>query len=244
MKMIPREKFRMIAMVALLTVFLSACSTGESASPTDPPAPTPPPLPATFTAVSPTDTPAPTPTSEAIVVEYEDPEGDCLDNNNLPTACTPLGVDILTVTITEASPLTIVIELAGDGFAGLNALNSFGVIIGIDIDRDLTTGHTSFWPEFHGLGPDLEIRWNNEAGEVSTQFVTHFAPDGATSEGDASLVVWTVLDDNHLQVVISDALITSTSIGISGDLFTGDLYDHFVDGGHVTFPEGEVVLVE
>ena len=235
------QKFRAFGLAALVAISLSACGGGEEVVPPD--TPEPPSLPPTFTPAPPTDTPAPTPTPEPIVVEYEDPEGDCLDNNNVPTACIPLGVDILSVTITQESPLTIVIELAGDGVAGLTELDSWGVIIGIDLDRDLTTGYTSFWPEFHGLGPDLDIGYSNRGGSVN-QNVRHYAPDGTRSDGDAGLAVWTILDDNHIQVVISDELITSASFGISGDVFVSNLYDHFVDNGHLTFPEGEVVLVE
>jgi len=53
-----------------------------------------------------------------------------------------------------------------------------------------------------------------------------------------------VLDETHLQVVLADGLVDSASIGIAGDLFTPLVYDHFVDDGHITFPEGDVILPE
>ena len=74
--------------------------------------------------------------------------------------------------------------------------------------------------------------------------VTHYAPDGTMTEGDASMARWTVVDETHLQVVLADGLVDSASIGIAGDLFTPLVYDHFVDDGHVTFPEGDVILPE
>ena len=235
------SKFRIVGLAAMLIILLSACGSAESTSPTDTPAP-PPPEP-TSTSVPPTETPAPTPTPEDDGVVYEDPGSDCLDNGNVPTACVPLGVDILTVTITQESPLTIVIELAADGRAGVAEGDTLGVIFGIDLDRDMTTGYTSFWPELHGIGPDLDILWTDRGGFVS-QNVRLYAADGTRTDGDASLTVWTWLDDNHVQVVISDELLTSASFGISGDVYVTDLYDHFVDNGHLTFPEGEVILVE
>ena len=42
--------------------------------------------------------------------------------------------------------------------------------------------------------------------------------------------------------LISEELVDSASIGIAGDLFTPSVYDHFVDDGHVVFPQGDVVL--
>ena len=136
------------------------------------------------------------------------------------------------------------IEVAAPGFDELRANGIFGVTFGLDVDRDATTGHTAFWPEFHQLGPDIELHWFEEDGEVVAEGITHYAPDGTTTEGDASQATWTILDDTHIQVALSDDLVDSPSIGIAGDLFTPSVYDHFVNGGHITFPEGEVVLVD
>ena len=229
----------LIGLLLLFSILLSACGSADSPAPSEAPPeaePTDPPVP-------PTDTPAPSPTPAPELVEYTDPEGDCLDNNNNATACTPLGVDILNVTISRESPLTIVLEIAGDGFDGLRANGNFGVIFGIDLDQDLSTGHTSFWPGFHGIGPDIEVHYFEEDGVVVASGVTHYAPGGTETEGDASLITWTVLDNNHIQLVISEELVPDKPFSISGDLFTPDLYDHFVDGGHLTFPAGEVNLV-
>ncbi len=238
-----------IVMLLIVAGLVSACGSSATDAPESqtpatavPSAPTdPPPEP---TEIPPTDTPAPTPTPEPLVVVYEDPEGDCLDNSNNPAVCNPVSVDILTVTVSEESPLTIMIEIAEPGFEELRANGIFGATFGIDVDRDPTTGHTSFWPEFHLLGPDIEVHWFEENGEVTAQGVTHYAPDGTMTEGDASMAVWTVLDETHLQVVLADGLIDSASIGIAGDLFTALIYDHFVDGGHITYPEGEVISAE
>lgn len=136
------------------------------------------------------------------------------------------------------------IEIAEPGFKELRTNGIFGATFEIDVDRDPTTEHTSFWPEFHLLSPDIEVHWLEENGEVVAEGVTHYAPDGTMTEGDASLAVWTVVDDTHLQVVLSDRLIDSASIGIAGDLFTSLIHDHFVDNGHITFPGGDVILPE
>ena len=238
-----------IATLLMVAGVVSACGTPDSgpsagqlpatavpSAPTDPP-PEP-------TEIPPTSTPAPTPTPEPPVVVYEDPEGDCLDNSNNPAVCNPVSVDILTVTVSEESPLTIILEIAEPGFEELRANGIFGATFGIDVDRDLTTGNTAFWPVFHLLGPDIEVHFFEENGEVVAEGVTHYAPDGTMTEGDASLAVWTVVDETHLQVVLSDGLIDSASIGIAGDLFTPLVYDHFVDDGHLTFPEGEVITAD
>jgi len=234
-------KIRTIGLLLLLSILVAACGSADSAAPTDAPEAA-----ATQTPAPPTNMPAPSPTPEPEpdFVEYVDPEGDCLDNNNAPTACFPFGVDILTVTISRESPLTIVLEIAEDGFDVLRAFGFYGVIFGIDLDQDATTGNTSFWPGFHGIGPDIEIHYFEEDGEVVAQGVTHYAPEGRETEGNADLVAWTVLDNNHIQLVLSEELVPDQSFSISGDLFTPDLYDHFVDDGHLTFPEGEVILVD
>ena len=135
------------------------------------------------------------------------------------------------------------IEVAQPGFEELRAVDFFGLTFGIDVDRDPTTGNISFWPEFHQLGPDIEIHHIESGGEVS-EGITHYAPDGTRTEGDASQAIWTFLDVNHIQVILSEDLVNSPSIGVGGDLFAPGVYDHFVDDGHITYPEGEVVLVD
>ena len=248
MKLLPFQTLQIVATLTLAMI-LAACGAEATDAPAgdaadEPAAAEPTEPPATPTEVPPTSTPAATPTPEPLVVVYEDPEGDCLDNNNVPAPCIPTGVDILSATISEESPLTIVLEVVSPGFEELRSGGIFGMTYGIDLDQDPTTGHTAFWPDFHVLGPDLELHWFEDGGEVVAQGVSHYAPDGTMTEGDASLATWTVLDETHLQVVISDELITSPSFGLAGDLFTPNVYDHFVDEGHVTYPDGEVVLGE
>ena len=242
MRIIGSGKVRIIRLAILLTIFLSACGPGESASPTDTSAslaittPIFTPIPPTL--ISPTDAP------ESIVVEYEDPEGDCLNYDDIANACNPLGVDILTVTISKEGPLTIVFEVASTGFEGLRALPYFGMVVAIDLDRDPTTGFTSIWPESHGIGPELVFLWAIEGGVDSGLGFSQYAPDGSTTNGDSSLVEWSVLDDNHLQVVISEELLTSQSFGIAGDFTIYGVHDFFVDGGYITFPEGALILID
>ena len=248
MRRIQNHELGLIPILFILAGLVSACGSPASDSDTVPspstPLPTsptdPPPAP---TDIPPTNTPAPSPTPEPLVVEYEDPEGDCLDNNNVPAVCSPAGVDILKVTISEESPLTIMIEVAPPGFEELKALDFFGLTFGIDVDRDASTGNAFFWPELHQLGPDIEIHHIEGAGGVQ-EGITHYAPDGTMTEGDASQAIWTFLDDNQIQVVLSADLVNSPSIGVGGDLFAPGVYDHFVDGGHITYPEGEVILAE
>jgi len=248
MRRIQNHELRLVPILFVLAGLVSACGSAASDSSADqtpstplPPSPTdPPPAP---TDIPPTSTPAPSPTPEPLVVEYEDPEGDCLNNDNAPVVCNPAGVDILKVTISEESPLTIMIEVAPPGFEELRALDFFGLTFGIDVDRDASTGNSFFWPELHQLGPDIEIH-HIEVGAEVQEGITHYAPDGTMSEGDASQAAWTVLDDTHIQVVLSNDLVNSPSIGVGGDLFAPGLYDHFVDGGHITYPEGEVVSVD
>lgn len=58
------------------------------------------------------------------------------------------------------------IEVAAPGFEELRANGIFGATFGIDVDRDARSGNTSFWPEFHLLGPDIELHLFEEYGEV------------------------------------------------------------------------------
>ncbi len=245
-------KNRQLTLFAALLVFaglVSACgspsidlpdeespATALPAVPTEPPA-----LP---TEIPPTGAPPEPATAEPRVVVYEDPEGDCFNNSNVPAACSPPSVDILTVTISEESPLAIMIEVAEPGFDELRANGIFGVTFGIDVDRDPTTGNTAFWPDFHLMATEIELHWFEENGEVVAEGITHYAPDGTMTEGDASKAVWTVVDNTHLKVVLSEDLVTATTIGIAGDLFTPNLYDHFADEGYISYPEGEIVRSE
>ena len=151
-------------------------------------------------------------------VVYEEPAGDCLSGatNEPAPSCIPVPTDILKVELTRASPLTIVIEIAPPGLPELG--ESYQFTLGLDLDMDPTTGITDFWPEFHGIGPDLVLL-------------------------DPPPVEWTWLDDTHMQAVFEMEAVGDGSFGIAGDLFTGTYYDHFVDHGYLEFPSGDVHLV-
>lgn len=175
-------------------------------------------------------------------VVYEDPEGDCLlrQSANSPATCDPAGIDIVRVTITRGSPLTIVLELAANGVADIP---KYLLVFGFDLDRQVTTGHTTGWSQNHGIAPDLEVVFSSDAGQVQTQ-AFRVRPDETGEELDPTLAEWTVLDNNHLQVVISSDLIGDQSFNLAGDIFEEIIFDHFVDNGHIQFPEGEVVLLQ
>lgn len=198
-------------------------------------------LPLPYQPLLPTSTPAPTPTPTAEEVVYEDPEGDCLSSSDgSPVTCDPAGIDIVRVTITRGSSLTIVLELAANGVADIPR---YLLVFGFDLDRQATTGNTMAWPENHGIATDLEAVISSDAGQVQT-FVFRVGPDGTGEELDPTLAEWTVLDNNHIQVVISSVLIGDQSFNLAGDILGEVIFDHFVDNGHLQFPEGEVVLLQ
>lgn len=212
-----------VGALLFLALFISACATA------------PPPTP------EPTATPAPTATPTVEEVTYEDPEGDCLlQSDNSPTTCDPAGIDIVHVTITRGSPLTIILELAANGVVNIPR---YLLVFGFDLDRQATTGDTMAWPENHALAPDLEVVFFSDAGEVQS-FVVSIGPDGTGEELDPALAEWAVLDNNHIQVMVSTDLIGDQPFNLAGDIFEEVIYDHFVDNGHLQFPEGEVVLLQ
>ncbi|MEE9206714.1 MAG: hypothetical protein V3U50_07040 [Acidimicrobiia bacterium] len=191
-----------------------------------------------------TTTMATTTTQAGDHVVYQDPVGDCLDGttNEPAPACLPAATDILTVTMSRASPFTVVIEIAEPGRPGLG--ESYQFTLALDLDQDRTTGIIDFWPEFHAMGPDLETDYfgSSTSDEV---FVQAYAIEGQNGFEllDPPPVEWTWLDDTHLQAVFEMEAVGDGAFGFAGDLFTGTDYDHFVDHGHVVFPSGEVVLV-
>jgi hypothetical protein len=175
-------------------------------------------------------------------VRYEDPVDDCLDaatNEPAPT-CMPEPTDILSVEITRASPLTIVLEIAEPGLPGLP--DEYQITIGLDLDLDPGTGIVDFWPEFHGIGPDLETDF---FGGPEDFFVQAYSIEGQNGFIllDPPPVEWTWLDETHVQVVFEMEFVGDGPFAIAGDLTTGNYYDHFVDHGHLLFPSGDVVLV-
>jgi len=189
-----------------------------------------------------TTTMATTTTPAGEFVRYEDPVDDCLDaatNAPAPT-CMPEATDILSVEITRASPLTIVLEIAEPGLPGLP--DEYQITIGLDLDLDPGTGIVDFWPEFHGIGPDLETDF---FGGPEDFFVQAYSIEGQNGFIllDPPPVEWTWLDETHVQVVFEMEFVGDGPFAIAGDLTTGNYYDHFVDNGHLLFPSGDVVLV-
>jgi hypothetical protein len=180
------------------------------------------------------------------MVVLDDPPGDCiLNTSQVPTPCVPTSFDLLRVSIERASPLTITVFFERDGLVsgdGVPGLGDYVLLHGVDLDRDPATGATSGWPEQHGVAPDLIVFYQVQAGQARAG-VTLYAPDGTASTGDASLTEWRVVDDFTIEVVVSDALVSVSDFGLAGDLLGAQLYDHYVDGGHLEFPSGEVVMV-
>ncbi len=189
-----------------------------------------------------TTTMATTTTPAGEFVRYEDPVDDCLDGTtNAPApTCMPGPTDILSVEITRASPLTIVLEIAEPGLPGLP--DEYQITIGLDLDLDPGTGIVDFWPEFHGIGPDLETDF---FGGPEDFFVQAYSIEGQNGFIllDPPPVEWTWLDETHVQVVFEMEFVGDGPFAIAGDLTTGNYYDHFVDHGHLLFPSGDVVLV-
>ena len=190
-----------------------------------------------------TTTMATTTTPAGEFVRYEDPVDDCLDaTTNAPApTCMPGPTDILSVDITRASPLTIVLEIAEPGLPGLPDM--YQITLGLDLDLDPGTGIVDFWPELHGIGPDLETDF---FGGPEDFFVQAYAIEGQNGFIllDPPPVEWTWLDETHIEAVFEIEFVGDGPFAIAGDLATGDYYDHFVDHGHLLFPSGDVVLVD
>lgn len=197
----------------------------------------------TSTTTTTTTTMATTTTLAGEHVIYEDPAGDCIDGatNEPAQACVPTSTDILSVEMTRASPFTVVIEIAAPGEPELG--ESYQFTLALDLDMDMTTGITDFWPEFHAMGPDLESDYFGSSTNDDV-FVQAYSITGQNQFEmlDPPPVEWTWLDPTHLQAVFAMEAVGDGAFGFAGDLFTGVDYDHFVDHGHVVFPSGEVVL--
>jgi hypothetical protein len=198
----------------------------------------------TSTTTTTTTTMATTTTQAGDHVVYEDPAGDCLSGatNEPAPSCMPQSTDILTVELTRASPLTVVIEIAPPGRPELG--ESYQFTLGLDLDMDPHTGITDFWPEFHGIGPDLETDYFGRSTSDEF-FVQAYSIEGQNGFVllDPPPVEWTWLDDTHMQAVFEMEAVGDGAFGIAGDLFTGTYYDHFVDHGYLEFPSGDVHLV-
>jgi hypothetical protein len=156
-------------------------------------------------------------------------------DNTPASVCMPASTDILSVELTRAGPLTIVIEIAAPGEPELGT--DYSMSFGVDTDRDASTGSKLWRP--NGIGPELEFDYFVRGGEVSIE-IYQYMPDGNVF-GVSTGAEWEWLDATHLQVVI-EALVGDRPFGIVGDLTTGNQFDHFVDGGQLLFPEGDVEL--
>ena len=179
-------------------------------------------------------------------VLYEDPANDCLslvDGTAVPAACVPASIDILSVEITRTSQLTIVIEIAAPGQPQLGT--DYSIELGLDTDRDPSTGSRNF--DDHGIGAELELDYYARESGLTIQSA-NYTPGG--SPGMVAVArnpEWEWLDATHLQIVADIDLVGDTPFAIAGILSTGTQptpthFDHFVDGGHLLFPEGDAKL--
>ncbi len=240
---------RVLVVAATFMLIVAACSsdtssttvtTGDTTAPTSSSSSSS--SSSTTTTSTTTTTMATTTTPAGEFVRYEDPVDDCLDaTTNVPApTCMPGPTDILSVEITRASALTIVLEIAEPGLPGLP--DEYQITLGLDLDLDPGTGIVDFWPEFHGIGPDLETDF---FGGPEDFFVQAYSIEGQNEFIllDPPPVEWTWLDDTHIQAVFEMEFVGDGPFAIAGDLTTGNYYDHFVDNGHLLFPSGDVVLV-
>jgi len=190
-----------------------------------------------------TTTMATTTTQSGEFVVYDDPGNDCLNaETNAPApTCMPEATDLLRIELTRASPLTVLIEIADPGEPGLG--HDYHFTLGLDLDQDASTGIVDGWPEWHGMAPDLESDYFGSS-DSDEFFVQAYAIEGQNGFVllDPPPVVWTWVDDTHIQAVFEMEAVGDGSFGIVGELITGHYKDHFVDHGHLLFPSGDVVL--
>ncbi len=179
-----------------------------------------------------------------VKMSYRHPSRDCLSNaDGSPVTCNPPGLDILLVTVTRPDskgPVTINLELAGKGVKDLRGLSLWALSYAFDLDRNVATGSREVYPSQHHIGPELTVLYGEVNGSVRP-LVQGFAPNGTKRDLDPSLVKWTFPDDNHIQVVIPGILIPVEQFYLVGDIVSNDMFDHFVENGYLTFPEGQAV---
>lgn len=177
-------------------------------------------------------------------VFHKDAAGDCLSNaDGSPIACKPAGLDMLSVTATRPDPkgpVTINLELAGSGLKDLKRTSLWVLSYAFDLDRNVATGLRDVYPAQHHIGPDITLLYGEVNGSVR-QLVKQYTAAGKESDADSSLATWSFPDDNHIQVVVSPSLIAVERFYLVGDIATNDMYDHFVENGYLTFPEGQAV---
>jgi hypothetical protein len=177
-------------------------------------------------------------------VVHQDASGDCILNTNSSAApCKPVGLDLLSVTVTRSGsslPVAITLELAGGGLRDLKSMPVWGLTYAFDLDRNVTTGLSNVYPSQHHVGPELTILYGEVNGSIK-QIIKRYAPDGTESDADASLATWSFPDNNHIMVVVSPALIPVEQFYLVGDIVNNDMFDHFVEDGYLSFPEGDAV---
>jgi hypothetical protein len=133
------------------------------------------------------------------------------------------------------------IEISG----GFSALGPYTLLIGIDTDRNASTGSISY-ATFHGLAPDVELAYIVRDGQAPASQVRMYGPDGRPSGlGDPSLVEWRTAEPTRIQAVLKPAALPNiTSFWIVTDLQLGGgtgSYDHIPDNARLAFPEGSVL---
>lgn len=179
-------------------------------------------------------------TTYPVQVDYQHTARDCFSNDTAaPIKCDPPGLDILSAKLTRPNangPLTITVELAA-GQSVKSAL-LWGMTYAFDLDRSATTGLQDVYPSQHGIGPDLYLLYGQVNGELK-QLVRKYSPQGDPTDLDSSLAEWTWVDDTHLQVVVDPSLVPVERFNVVGDLTVQSMFDHFVEDGYLTFPEGQ-----
>ncbi len=174
-------------------------------------------------------------------VTLKDSSGDCIANaDSSAVACKPVGLDMLSATVTRPDPkgpVTINLELAGNGVKDLKATSLWALSYAFDLDRDVATGGRQVYPTQHHIGPELALIYGEVNGSVK-QLIKKYSPVGTESDADISLAAWSFPDSNHIQVVISPSLIQVEQFYVVGDIANNDMFDHFVEDGYLTFPEG------
>lgn len=195
----------------------------------------PPTTSAVSTTVAPTTTQAPGPWAP-----YEDGENDCQRNSDYAPAPMCMPPDIDTMEITRGSPLTVVTV-----FRSAPMPSGWQLTIGFDLDNDASTGiNEGIWAELHGIGPDLEFDYFADVNGEPFAQINEIAPGpeytlteaGAPDQGP--LAVWTWLDEQTLQLVISDTLVPDAISGfeVAGHTLHPDYHDAFPDTGPLAWP--------
>jgi hypothetical protein len=154
--------------------------------------------------------------------------------------CVPPDID--TVSITRASPLTIVAVFHAPP-VGID----WQLTVGFDLDNDPSTGiNEGIWADFHGIGPDLEFDYFPDFSGAPFAQIHDVAPGPVYTNLEAGpadqgpLGVWTWIDDMTLQLVIAESLVPDdvTGFDVAGQTMSPDYHDPFPDLGQgpLTWP--------